>query len=190
MLVTSPAKSNPLFIPTPVAAPTQPVTTAALSPAPADVPVAPAAAAVPEDITKPGRIGSSAVNLRAEPTTSSAALTVLKAGSSVVLGDSNGGWVHVQSGEQTGWVYSTYIEGMGRPAAAAKATTSAELRPSIPPGQILRAGIGTAVRDQPELGARRLYTLNPGERVRVAESEGKWVRIVTTSGESGWVQLR
>lgn len=192
MLVTSPAKSNPLLIATPVSTSEPVVAKAELTPpaATVPVPVEPAAAAIPGDLTLPGRIGGSAVNLRAEPTTASSALTVLTPGLSVTLGDRQGGWVHVQSGDQVGWVYSSYIEGMGRPATPQNVTTTADLRPSVAPGKILRAGIGTAVRDQPELGARRLYTLDPGERVRVAESNGKWVRIVTATGESGWVQLR
>jgi cell wall-associated NlpC family hydrolase len=56
-----------------------------------------------------GVITGSVVNLRAGPSTATAALTQLRRGSSVVVHGSSGIWVQVSTAIHSGWVHSSYI---------------------------------------------------------------------------------
>lgn len=40
----------------------------------------------------------------------------------------------------------------------------------------------------PDAGAERIRRLETGERVDVTREQGRWVRVRTQSGESGWVR--
>lgn len=57
------------------------------------------------------RIGAQAVNVRAAPNKNGAKLGVLNAGSSVRIGENQGGWIHVYFEGGDGWVYQTYLAG-------------------------------------------------------------------------------
>jgi hypothetical protein len=59
------------------------------------------------EMASSGRIGSSAVNIRAATSKSSASLGVLAAGTPIRIGETSGSWVHVQHQDGTGCVYST-----------------------------------------------------------------------------------
>lgn len=142
---------------------------------------------LPAGVVPPGtqtqRIGSIAVNIRAEPSSNSARLGVLTAGTVVQVAETSDGWVHVYADGQSGWIYSSYIEG-ARPATAAVAKDTA---PSLA-SKTIRFRSAVAVQSGPN-GAH-VYDLEPGERVSVAEQKGSWLRIVTADGESGWIRIR
>lgn len=144
---------------------------------------------------RPGRIGRSAVNVRNGPSKSAAALMVLQAGTDVRVGETVNGWVHVYAAQGSGWIYSSFLSGvaLGQPRIAKLETTQpATLQASKPnavrPRGRLEVVSAMQVRDEP--GGDPVYRLSPGERVRIVEVEGKWARITTTGGESGWIRIR
>lgn len=72
-----------------------------------------------------GRIGPSAVNVRAEPSKSSARIGVLASGAEVRLGATRNGWQRVSYAEGEGWIYKDYLAGS---ASAPKAAGAHDLR--------------------------------------------------------------
>jgi len=156
-------------------------------------PVAPAIQATVLSIKAQGfatdRIGATAVNVRSDASKSSARLFVLRPDVPVRVGERRGGWVHVYADAGDGWIYRTFL------GSSAGATQIASTRSSTVPeqsveGRILRVTFSTPVRDGPGGQANHIYDLEPGERVRIARSNGNWALIETTTGESGWVRYR
>lgn len=138
----------------------------------------------------------SAVNVRAGPSTSTARLFVLQPGEPVRTAGSSDGWVEVISATgETGWVYARYLDN----GAAASGTESASTETSIasveteepdPIGQRARLTGDASVHAAPSRSAERLFILDAGERVSVAETRGNWARVVLDSGVSGWVRMQ
>ena len=137
-------------------------------------------------IMRQGRIGSSAVNVRSGPSSSSAKLAVLAAGTPVRLGDGEGGWVHISYDGGEGWVYSDYLAGSlavsGRNADSTAAKSS-KLKTA-------EAGSRIVARESPQSGATSLFRLEPGERVQILERQGKWLKVRTASGDAGWIRAK
>jgi SH3-like domain-containing protein len=120
-----------------------------------------------------------AVNVRAAGQKGAPVLFVLPAGAEVRVADTAGGWVHIFADQGEGWVYSSFI---GTPRAT-------PVQASLPVGgRAVRLSGAVTVRDMP--AGTPLYQLDPGERIRILETDGNWARIATSSGEGGWVRMR
>jgi SH3-like domain-containing protein len=148
------------------------------------------------------QVGSVAVNMRAGPSVSNGKLSVLQPGESVKVGETSGGWVHVYRADGTdGWVYGRYLNGGGTPAATAApnqrvvaranpAPQQAAASSRLPPPQVAGVARLTSVvplLQRPDDFRSTLGILQPGERVRVLNSDGRWLHIVTEDGASGWI---
>jgi SH3-like domain-containing protein len=138
------------------------------------------ASSVPSDLR--ADTVNSAVNVRTEGKKGSPVLFVLPAGAAVQVAETNDGWVHVYSDRGEGWVYSSFI------GAAPRAPEARVASSQDGAGRTLRLASAVTVRDEP--GGDAIYELDAGERIRIVEVEGRWVRIVTSTGEGGWVRLR
>jgi N-acetylmuramoyl-L-alanine amidase len=143
-------------------------------------------------------IGPSAVNLRTGPSSSSATLAVLQPGQALHAGANESGWVEVTLDDgTTGWVYSRYLASVAasvptevaeadEPSAAkavVKADSNAELQ-----GRTARIDGRLAVRAKPSGTAEAMFRTEPGERVRILDVRGNWLRIRTADGSSGWIE--
>jgi uncharacterized protein YgiM (DUF1202 family) len=147
---------------------------------------------------RPDTIGASAVNLRAGPSTATATVTVLQPGQAVRTGEMDGGWVEVTLEDgTTGWVYSRYLASS---PAAHEAAAPAEKAATRTAKAVVKGGNGAlegrtarieaslTARAQPEGGSRSVFRTEPGERVRILDVRGNWLRIVTADGSSGWIE--
>jgi SH3-like domain-containing protein len=135
----------------------------------------------------PGRIGGSAVNIRSGPSKSSVKLGVLAAGAEVRMGETEGGWVHVWHDGGEGWVYFTYLAGN----ATASITVRGGLEPTRPSKKkAVEVGSRMVARDLPDSDSKSVFRLQPGERVQILDRRGKWLRVLTVSGESGWIRAK
>jgi SH3-like domain-containing protein len=180
--------------------------TTAASPAmqPADAEAVPAASdmnAADTSSLPSGRIGSIAVNARSGPAVSNDKLFVLSAGESVKVGETSGGWVHVYRQDGTdGWVYGRYLAGAPGGATPARAPAQATLaaaprRPAAQPSRLPPPQTASMARltdvvpllQRPDDFRSTLGILQPGERVRVLNSDGRWLHVVTEDGASGWI---
>lgn len=166
-----------------------------------------------QDALASGRVGASAVNLRAGPSSSAARISVVQAGEPVQVGNTQGGWVQVTlSDGRSGWIYSSYLAtgASGAPApgddgAAPQRTALAPTRTAAPapakpkPRAILRGGSELEDRtaliaeelpaySRPSDGADSIFTLEAGQRVRIAQVRGDWVRVETPEGFSVWIR--
>jgi len=159
-----------------------------------------------------GQIGSSAVNVRSGPSSADSKLFVMQPGESVKVGETSGGWVHVYRQDGTdGWIYGRYLNigaaastasagGATQPTGAPPAgpartamTPPAQSRPAparLPPPQTASMARLTSVvplLQRPDDFGTTLGVLQPGERVRVLNSDGRWLHVVTEDGASGWI---
>jgi len=157
------------------------VTSAGVQVPPTDAPSDGVGTTLPDGL-RDGRVGGSGVNVRADAASGSTVLFTLPAGTALHMGETRGGWVHVYTDNGSGWVYSSLLSQGGN--------LSAEVRPapqSRPVSGAFRLRGATAVYDRP--GGSRIYTLDGGERVSIAQSTGGWARIITDTEESGWIRI-
>jgi SH3-like domain-containing protein len=150
---------------------------------------------------RPDSIGPAAVNLRAGPSSASATVGVLQPGQPVQAGAIDGGWVEVTLADgTTGWVYSRYLASVAAAApteveppavesdgntakAVIKGTANGDLE-----GRTARIDATLAARAEPDGASRTLFRTSPGERVKILDVRGNWLRILTADGSSGWIE--
>jgi SH3-like domain-containing protein len=136
------------------------------------------------------QIGTSGVNVRAGASGNFAVLFTLAPGASIRTRETLNGWVHVYADSADGWIYASYLAG-NQPttttAATAAATSQSAAGASLV-GRTVRLRSQSQVYDSP--GGHRIYVLDAGTRVRVAEAANNWIRIITSNDESGWLRLR
>ncbi|HEV7276259.1 MAG TPA: SH3 domain-containing protein [Devosiaceae bacterium] len=156
------------------------------------------------------RVGSSALNVRAGPSSSNRKLFVLRPGEPVRIAEMDGNWARIVRGDgDEGWAFGRYLNGLNGDAVAAAPAPAAEAAPvedadraqatatrqEAPPvergtGRYARAASDVPARAAPSPGAAQLFVLPAGERVKIAEIRGPWVHVITDSGVSGWVRFR
>lgn len=134
------------------------------------------------DGLRDGRVGGSGVNVRAEAVSGSTVLFTLPPNTALRLGETQSGWVHVYADAGSGWVYSSLLS-QGGPKVGVRPTEPQ----SRPLSGAFRLRNDTAVYDRP--GGSRIYMLDGGERVSIAQSSGGWARIITDTDESGWIRI-
>jgi SH3-like domain-containing protein len=166
--------------------------------APNGSPAAAGTAAPDPSTLKSDRVGNSAVNVRSDPSAASDKLFVLAPGEDVKVAETDRGWAHIYRADgQSGWVYSRYLAG-GEPAAPppdASVATNTPRPPAAAPsdnsdslrGRFARIGADMPVRAAPQNRAPMLFMLDAGERVRISQSRGRWLQVVTEDGDSGWI---
>jgi SH3-like domain-containing protein len=149
---------------------------------------------------RPDSVGSSAVNLRAGPSSATATVTVLQPGQAVQTGESDGGWIEVTLPDgTTGWVYSRYLASNATTttASADPADTAAKPEPKATiagkgngdlQGRTARIQSALTARAKPNSGAATVFQTEPGERVKILDQRGDWLRIRTADGSSGWIK--
>lgn len=134
-------------------------------------------------------VGGSAVNMRAGPSKSTATVTVLQPGEPLQVMEESDGWTYVATlAGETGWVSSRFL-GNSAPAPKATAAPKSEER-SASTGTTIRARGAVTVRSGPSMMSERLFVVEPGERIQIAETRGSWARVILESGISGWVRVR
>jgi uncharacterized protein YraI len=144
------------------------------------------------------RVGDVAVNMRAGPSTSTAVIRPLRPGEPLVYGEAEGGWVSVTTAAgESGWVYGSYLAGPAlsgaedAPETIRNATETAEREPPrSEDGRFARVGSDVYLRAGPSNSTDRLFVLPAGERVQIAETRGRWARVILPSGASGWVRVK
>ena len=136
----------------------------------------------------PGRIGSSAVNIRSGPSKTSAKLGVLSAGAAIRTGEQRNGWVHVWYEGGEGWVYSSYLAG-GDTTTTASITVRGG-NDDATPRKAVEVGSRIVARQRPDTDSESLFRLAPGERVHIVGRKGKWLKVETITGETGWIRAK
>lgn len=164
------------------------------------------------------RVGATALNVRAAPTTDGAKMFALAANQDVVVTEHSGEWAFIVTPDgQSGWVYASYLRDPSEVQPAVEAeprvrvavARSEEPRRAAPEAKVVRVasaepeaeperrrrdfavlGDSVALRASPSRHSERLFVLPAGERVAIAETRGRWHYVVAQTGEAGWVQAR
>ncbi|WP_213422878.1 N-acetylmuramoyl-L-alanine amidase [Bhargavaea massiliensis] len=118
------------------------------------------------------------LNVRAQPTTSSAVLLKMNRGDQATSHGSSGGWTEVTVNGTRGWVSSQYIT-----ASSAKPETEKAKAES---GTFTVAVSALNVREKPDLTAGKVTVVRQGESYPITETSGNWVKL-SISGKEGWV---
>ena len=152
-----------------------------------------------DDNLRADSIGSSAVNLRAGPSSSSQQLSVLQPGEAVQTGESVGGWIKVtRSDGSSGFISANYLSSN----AAAQAAKVAAARPVAPSqtratikgddgdleDRTARIASRLTAYSRPGDSAEPIMTFSPGTRVRIAEVRGNWRRVETADGGAAGIK--
>jgi uncharacterized protein YraI len=133
------------------------------------------------------RIGASAVNVRSGPSKSSTKLGVLAAGSDVRVRAREAGWVNVEYAGGDGWIHSDYLAANAPMSITVRGGQEAATTRSK---GVVEIGSRMTGRAAPDGASSAVVRLSPGERVKVLERRGKWLRIHTASGETAWIRAK
>lgn len=131
-----------------------------------------------------GKVNEGEVNFRQEPSTDGEAIRALSEGESVTIIEELDEWYKVQIGEETGYVYKTYITKDAEETSTTGTVTD--------PNATLNASNKTKITADctvfvlPLLNSTKLQTLATGTEVEVISNAGNW-SYVYTSNLSGWV---
>jgi hypothetical protein len=96
-------------------------------------------------------------------------------------------------------MYSSYLSGNAQAQAASdpapkKVASTQQPRATVKGGdgdlrdRMARIGSELPAYDRPGSAARAIFTFSPGERVRIAEVRGNWLRVETNDGTSAWIR--
>lgn len=181
---------------TPDAPPGAETAVAEATPAVAVTPSIPPAALVPD-----AYVGSSAVHLRAGPSSSSDILSVLQPGEPLKVSDSQGGWVQVNLSDGTsGWIYSSLLTDSAEPATPDRVATAPtrDTAPAPKPSAVVHSDGGQLVQRTALIandldgysapGGSSDYTLEAGQRVRIVDVRGNWLQVRTPTGLTMWIR--
>lgn len=148
-------------------------------------------------------VGRSAVNVRAGPSATTARLFVLRPGQKVTAGETAGNWTLITADDgDSGWVSSRYLSDSATPPKAtpppragrapATAAPEAGTEEALPVRRVTFARVGSRVtlRSRPSAFSARLLVLEPGDRIAVIETRGRWVRVLLENGMSAWADSR
>jgi SH3-like domain-containing protein len=167
---------------------------------PEDTPTADLEGASVDPNLRPDSIGPQAVNLRAGPSSDTATVTVLQPGLAVQTGEADGGWVEVTLADgTTGWVYSRYLASVAAAAPAPSGNAASDDDQTTGKavikgakgdleGRTAKITSSLVARSRPDVDAERIFRTEPGERVKIIDVRGKWIRILTADGSDGWIQ--
>lgn len=133
-------------------------------------------------------VGASGVNVRADAVKGADVLFTLSANAPVQAAETVNGWVHVYTDSGAGWVYASYLTDGSTPAPMRTQISASSGAAQSFVGHNVRLRADTMVYDQPD--GQRLYVLDGGERIQIAEANGDWARIITDTDESGWIRVR
>lgn len=202
------AAAGPADSPQPAAAPAAadavwPVTTTTGTAGPVQPPPRTEVQAETPEATPKRRlwVGQSAVNVRAGPSAATARLFVLRPGDKVTASETSGGWTLIVAGNgESGWVSSRYLS---EAPPSQRATPPEAQRAAETPRQA-RTGDSrdtirvtftpvsgrVTLRSRPSVFSSRLFVLQPGDRIAVIETRGRWVRVLLENGVSAWADGR
>ena len=119
-----------------------------------------------------GTVTASALNMRAEPTTSSSVVTTVPRGTVVLVLESANGWYKVQYQGQTGYMSGDYV------------TVSSTADGAFGTGSV--KGINVNVRSGPGTGYSVLGSVSTGQSFSVTGVSGGWYKI-SYNGATGYI---
>ena len=122
------------------------------------------------------------LNVRVDPSTSSAVIGQLQKGSQFTAFKSDGDWIEITFNGQKGWVHSDYVtvvDQVENELPTPEDTTTDEL--------FVVSVDALNVRDKADLSSRKIGQVSKNEAYSVLEKNHNWVKIELKNGKKGWV---
>ena len=126
-----------------------------------------------------GRVMVDRLNVRSEPSTSSASLGKLNKDTSVTIYQMNNEWVQIDFQGKKGWVSESYIE-LGKVQDDTKKITK-----GITTAKITATGLN--VRKQDSLNSEVIGSVNKDETYPVLQQKGQMTQLQLSDTKKGWV---
>lgn len=149
------------------------------------------AASSETDSTLPGSVISQVddLNVRTEPSLSSAILTQLNTGDEAKVLAVESNWVQISFNDVTGWVSADYVtvnQNEEEPPTGSEGATAEETSVEIDPNLFTITVEEVVVRKKADLTSKKLGTVKKGEQFKVLDRAHNWVKIKADKNE-GWV---
>ncbi|MFJ7744184.1 SH3 domain-containing protein [Peribacillus sp. NPDC097295] len=129
--------------------------------------------------SKIGRVMVDRLNVRSEPSTSSASLGKLNKDASVTVYQIHNDWAQIDFQGQKGWVSESYIE-LGKDQGDTKKITK-----GITMAKITATGLN--VRKQASLNSEVIGSVNKDETYPVLQQKGQMTQLQLSGTKKGWV---
>ncbi|WP_277584497.1 SH3 domain-containing protein [Psychrobacillus antarcticus] len=118
------------------------------------------------------------LNVRTEPTTSSAVIGQLQEGDSANAYKSHEDWIEIDFQGRKGWINQSYITVAEQ--TANKSTSPAE--------KVFEVSVDALnVRSKADLTSKQIGIVNKGDQFPVIDSDHNWVQVELENGEKGWL---
>ena len=126
-----------------------------------------------------------ALNIRTEPSLSSAVIGQLNAGEAFEIIGRNGEWASINKNGKDGWVHTDYISEVsqtdeGQPEMEVQTE-------DVKVDQFTVSVDALNVRKGPDLTSKKVDMVHKGESFHVEEIDGNWIRISLGKKKNGWV---
>ncbi|TQR14796.1 SH3 domain-containing protein [Psychrobacillus soli] len=122
------------------------------------------------------------LNVRTEPSTSSAVIGQLSEGDQTPAYKSEGEWIEIDFQGRKGWVNGAYITvAQQTPNGMTNSKT-----PSLEKQFVVSVDI-LNVRTQADLSSKQIGQVTKGTQLEVLDTDHNWVKVQLDNGKSGWV---
>ncbi|WP_342598476.1 SH3 domain-containing protein [Psychrobacillus sp. FSL H8-0483] len=122
------------------------------------------------------------LNVRTEPSTSSATIGQINEGNQFVAYKSEGEWVEIDFQGQKGWVNQSYITLIEQPSAEVKpAPTPSKEKLFVVSVDVLN------VRAKADLSSKKIGQVEKGEQFEILSTDHNWVQVQLENGKKGWL---
>ncbi|MEK3981095.1 SH3 domain-containing protein [Psychrobacillus sp. FSL K6-2836] len=118
------------------------------------------------------------LNVRTEPTTSSAVIGQLHEGDSTNAYKSQEDWIEIDFQGRKGWIHQSYITVTEQTASKETNTTENVFEVSVD---------ALNVRSKADLTSKKIGLVNKGDQFSVVDSDHNWVQVELENGEKGWL---
>jgi N-acetylmuramoyl-L-alanine amidase len=122
------------------------------------------------------------LNVRKEPSLSSAVIGQLQEGNQFIALKSEGEWIEIAFNDQKGWVHSEYVSIVDQTKEEQPKT---EVTSS---GDMFVVSVDILnVRAKPDLSSRKIGQVEKNQAFEILEKDHNWVQIKLKNGKKGWV---
>ena len=139
-----------------------------------------------KNVNQQGFISSDQVNLRKEPSTGSASLTLLSKNTSVTILSQNDTWYKIKCGNTTGYIVKSYVKlgTVSTPKATQKPAASSSFISVSSNGMITTDGVN--LRKSASTDSESLGRLNANTVVKVTAQNNEFYKV-TYNGKTGYI---
>lgn len=118
------------------------------------------------------------LNVRTEPTTSSAVIGQLQEGDSADAYKSQGDWIEIDFQGRKGWINESYITLTEQTVSKNTNTTENKFEVSVD---------ALNVRSKADLTSKKIGQVNKGDQFSIIDSDHNWVQVELENEEKGWL---